>query len=270
MSKILKSMNLRITVITVCRNSVDTIERTFTSVLNQHYLPYEYIVIDGASNDGTLGIILKYQQLFEAKNVLFQYVSEPDKGLYDAMNKALPYVTGDWVHYLNSDDFYYDNKTLYNMSLFLAKTQKDIVAGNMFISSENKRTKLCRPSIIPRKLAMLFTCPFQQPATFVKATLMKNTRFDTAYRNSADYKLWVQLILEGIQYEYVNVNVTVFNVGGASANLRNMNNENIRLFKEVQLSVGAVIHRCYIHMYLLYYLKQKFPSLHLLLKRLFS
>lgn len=59
------------------------------------------------------------------------------------------------------------------MSLFLAKTQKDIVAGNMFISSENKRTKLCRPSIIPRKLAMLFTCPFQQPATFVKATLMK-------------------------------------------------------------------------------------------------
>ncbi|WP_349831940.1 glycosyltransferase family 2 protein, partial [Bacteroides fragilis] len=211
-------MNLRITVITVCRNSVDTIERTFTSVLNQHYLPYEYIVIDGASNDGTLGIILKYQQLFEAKNVLFQYVSEPDKGLYDAMNKALPYVTGDWVHYLNSDDFYYDNKTLYNMSLFLAKTQKDIVAGNMFISSENKRTKLCRPSIIPRKLAMLFTCPFQQPATFVKATLMKNTRFDTAYRNSADYKLWVQLILEGIQYEYVNVNVTVFNVGGASAN----------------------------------------------------
>lgn len=186
------------------------------------------------------------------------------------MNKALPYVTGDWVHYLNSDDFYYDNKTLYNMSLFLAKTQKDIVAGNMFISSENKRTKLCRPSIIPRKLAMLFTCPFQQPATFVKATLMKNTRFDTAYRNSADYKLWVQLILEGIQYEYVNVNVTVFNVGGASANLRNMNNENIRLFKEVQLPVGAVIHRCYIHMYLLYYLKQKFPSLHLLLKRLFS
>lgn len=140
----------------------------------------------------------------------------------------------------------------------------------MFISSENKRTKLCRPSIIPRKLAMLFTCPFQQPATFVKATLMKNTRFDTAYRNSADYKLWVQLILEGIQYEYVNVNVTVFNVGGASANLRNMNNENIRLFKEVQLPVGAVIHRCYIHMYLLFYLKQKFPSLHLLLKRLFS
>ena len=56
MSKILKSMNLRITVITVCRNSVDTIERTFTSVLNQHYLPYEYIVIDGASNDGTLEI----------------------------------------------------------------------------------------------------------------------------------------------------------------------------------------------------------------------
>lgn len=77
-------------------------------------------------------------------------------------------------------------------------------------------------------------------------------------------------ILEGIQYEYVNVNVTVFNVGGASANLRNMNNENIRLFKEVQLPVGAVIHRCYIHMYLLFYLKQKFPSLHLLLKRLFS
>ena len=95
-------MNLRITVITVCRNSVDTIERTFASVLNQHYLPYEYIVIDGASNDGTLGMILKYQRLFEAKNVLFQYVSEPDKGLYDAMNKGIVKATGEFLIFMNA------------------------------------------------------------------------------------------------------------------------------------------------------------------------
>ena len=84
------------------------------------------------------------------------------------MNKALPYVTGDWVHYLNSDDFYYDNKTLYNMSLFLAKTQKDIVAGNMFISSENKRTKLCSTVYYSEEISNAIYLSFSAASYFCK------------------------------------------------------------------------------------------------------
>lgn len=90
---------MKISIITVCYNRKDTIEQTIESVLNQSYADKEYIIIDGNSTDGTQDIIQKY------KDRLAYWCSEPDNGLYDAMNKGLRHVTGDVIAFLNSDDW---------------------------------------------------------------------------------------------------------------------------------------------------------------------
>lgn len=90
----------RISVVTVCFNSARTLRRTLESVAGQNHPNIEYIVVDGGSTDGTLAIVGEY------RHVVDKMVSEPDAGIYDAMNKGLRMATGDWIHILNSDDYY--------------------------------------------------------------------------------------------------------------------------------------------------------------------
>ncbi len=92
---------LKISVATVCYNCKDTIEKTIISVLMQTYREIEYIIVDGASTDGTLDIVDKY---IEDDRIVL--ISEPDKGLYDAMNKAVARATGDYIIYMNSGDVF--------------------------------------------------------------------------------------------------------------------------------------------------------------------
>lgn len=89
---------MKISVVTVCYNAVQTLEKTMLSVLNQTYPDVEYIIIDGGSTDGTVDIIKKYADR------LAYWVSEPDKGIYDAMNKGTLKASGDWIIYINADD----------------------------------------------------------------------------------------------------------------------------------------------------------------------
>lgn len=91
---------MKVSVITVCYNSANTIEKTIKSVISQDYGDIEYIIIDGGSNDGTLDIIDKY------KDKISILISEPDKGIYDAMNKGIRIASGEIVGMINSDDWY--------------------------------------------------------------------------------------------------------------------------------------------------------------------
>src|SRR6187402_1069163 len=97
---------MRITIITVCYNRKYTIEKAMKSVLNQNYPDIEYIIIDGNSTDGTKEIIESYG------NAISQYISEPDKGMYDAINKGLQLATGDVIGLMHSDDEFYDENVV--------------------------------------------------------------------------------------------------------------------------------------------------------------
>ncbi|MCR5687529.1 MAG: glycosyltransferase [Lachnospiraceae bacterium] len=97
-----------ISVITVTLNSAETLADTMRSVLSQTYLPAEYIVIDGCSSDGTIGLVEEYRDKFEDKGIRLILVSEPDNGIYDAMNKGAAISSGDVVGIINSDDYYED------------------------------------------------------------------------------------------------------------------------------------------------------------------
>lgn len=92
--------NLKISIITVVYNGISEIEKTIQSVLNQTYPNIEYIIIDGGSTDGTIDIIKKYQ------GQLAYWVSEPDEGIYYAMNKGIQKATGEWIHFRNCGDYF--------------------------------------------------------------------------------------------------------------------------------------------------------------------
>lgn len=102
--------NPKISVITVCYNAVETIEKTILSVINQTYKNVEYLIIDGKSTDGTLDILKKYSDRFA------YFVSEEDKGIYDAMNKGAKAATGEWLFFINSDDTFRDKYVLSKVS----------------------------------------------------------------------------------------------------------------------------------------------------------
>ena len=99
-------MNPLISIITVCFNSSKTIRQTIESVLNQTYTNIEYILVDGKSTDNTVAIIEEYAPQFTAKGIVYRWVSEPDAGIYDAMNKGIKLATGEWIGIINSDDWY--------------------------------------------------------------------------------------------------------------------------------------------------------------------
>lgn len=137
----------KISIITVCYNAAAELEETILSVINQTFQDYEYIIIDGGSKDGTLDIINKY------KDKITFWISEPDKGIYDAMNKGLNYASGEWINFMNAGDIFTNNNVL--TQIFSYTYQKDI----KFLYSDNfyrqKNGKLLLSSNSHEKLCLL-------------------------------------------------------------------------------------------------------------------
>ena len=135
-----------LSVITVVYNDAQNIEKTINSVLSQTYKNIEYIIIDGASTDGTKEIIKKYS------DKISQFVSEPDKGLYDAMNKGLRMATGDYVCFLNSGDLFYENTTIEKIFQSAPNKNIDIFYGDAVITDTNGKIKGHRRHRPPKHL----------------------------------------------------------------------------------------------------------------------
>lgn len=114
----------KVSVITVVYNGIDYIESTILSVLNQDYINLEYIIIDGGSTDGTLDIIKKYEDR------IFYWLSEPDHGIYDAMNKGVAVATGIWIHFRNCGDYFYSDNVISAIFTQIIPNDVTIIYGN--------------------------------------------------------------------------------------------------------------------------------------------
>lgn len=193
----------KISVITVTYNAEETLEKTILSVLTQTYLHVEYIIVDGASKDKTLSIINRHV------NRIAQVVSEPDKGLYDAMNKGIRLATGDYLCFLNAGDTFHRNDTLQQMVLTLPKDNlPDVIYGETaLVDNEGHFTRMRRLSA-PRVLTWksfkqgMLVC---HQAFFAKRTLAEP--YDLQYRFSADFD-WCIRIMKKAQTMH-NTHLTV-------------------------------------------------------------
>lgn len=178
---------IKFSIITVVYNGAKTIERTIKSIISQNYDNLEYIVIDGGSTDGTLEIINRYSQYVS------ELVSEPDEGIYDAMNKGISLATGDVIAFLNSDDWYADGALQHVAEQFNKEKQVQILFSNVYLVYENKFR-------IPNKTKITdgdhINSVFYHPGTFARRELFEQFgKFDLQYKIAADTD-WILRILD--------------------------------------------------------------------------
>jgi len=228
-----------ITVITVVYNGAKYLEETILSVINQTYPNVEYIIIDGGSTDGTLGIIKKYEDYID------YWVSEKDKGIYDAMNKGITLCFGEIVGIINSDDYYQEDvfKTIIYESYF---NNAEIIHGNLvLVNEELKLNKIIYPTL--RKLKNRMS--LNHPTCFIKRKLYYKKMFDINFKIAADYELLLYFYLAGKAFLYVDKTISFMRTGGASVNWHVIRRELFIIQKKYYGLIKATV------AYLLYFIK---------------
>lgn len=193
----------RISIITVSYNAVKSIESTILSVINQTYSNIEYIIIDGGSTDGTVDIIKKY-----ADKIAY-WVSEPDKGIYDAMNKSLDVASGNWILFLGSDDVL-RHETIIEAVITKFIYPDSIYYGNVILKSSQK----IYPGII-KSAYQLCLKNFCHQAVFYPLSVYKIHKYNTEYKLWADYVYNLELYgQDPRRFIYVNNIIAIFNNKG--------------------------------------------------------
>ncbi len=204
---------MKITIITVAYNSEKTIEKTIESITGQTFQDIEYIIIDGKSQDKTIEIAETY------KNKIAKIISEPDAGIYDAMNKGISESSGDYLMFLNSDDQLYDNNVIETAVKSIEQDPKDIIWGNLCNFDSKTNIKTIKKLDKFNKIYLIKNTP-AQPCTFYKKSVFKKVGyFSTDYSIVSDQEWFLKAFLvHKLSYLYLNLPITVFNTGGVSTN----------------------------------------------------
>ena len=208
-------------IITVCYNSCNTIERTIKSILAQDFNDFEYIIVDGGSHDDTLNIIKKYEPMFQGR---LKWKSELDNGIYDAMNKGIKRSTGQIIGIVNSDDWLEPNAlgTVYYEYINNNRSLDVIYAGGMnFHRSDGRIAKLMPSESRLKKYAKIGDIAgVRHPATFVpKRVYDKYGIFDTRIKIAADTEFLLRFYYNGGKYIFIEKIITNMSDGGVSNTL---------------------------------------------------
>lgn len=206
---------MKVSIITVCFNSAATLRDTIDSVLAQSAADIEYIVVDGSSTDGTLDILREYEDR------ITRIISEPDEGIYDAMNKGIRACTGDIVGILNSDDFFASPNTVKDVvAAFQEDDGTDIVIGDVvYVAADDLATVTRYYSsrrFKPWKLRFGYMPP--HPATFVRRQVYEtHGLYSLDYRISADYEMFIRwLVAAKLPYRRIDEVLVHMRPGGLS------------------------------------------------------
>ena len=208
---------MTISILTATYNSDKTLRDTIGSVLRQGYRDFEYIIIDGGSKDRTLDIIKEYEPKFGER---LKYISEPDNGIYDAMNKGIKMATGDVVGILNSDDFYTSDDALQKIADAFEHNDIDATYGDIHFVNDDDLTKMVRyySSAVFKRSFMRFGLMPAHPSFYCKREVYeKYGAFDTSYRIAADFENLLRLIfIHRIKTLYIPKDFVTMRTGGAS------------------------------------------------------
>lgn len=202
---------MKFSVITVCLNSADTIEKTIESVLNQQGVEIEYIIIDGGSTDNTVEIIKRFG------NRIAYWCSEPDGGIYEAMNKGIAVATGDMVSFINSSDWYADG-ALACIQKKMTEGKFDLVCGKVARVKDGVVVSIdAKPE---DETEIYYKMYYQHQGIFAKRSIFsKYGYFDVQYRICADYDWLLRVYNRGVHIAYVDVLVSYFCIGGVSSGI---------------------------------------------------
>lgn len=228
---------MKISIVTATCNSSATLRHTMESVLSQSYTDIEHIIVDGNSTDRTMEIAHELEPIYQGR---LRYISEKDRGLYDAMNKGIAMATGDIVGILNSDDFYTSEDVLSAVASAFENNDIDAVYGDIHYVSDDDLNKCLRyysSSIFCRKLMRLGFMP-AHPSFYCKKNVYERFgTFNLDYKIGADFENLLRLIfVNRIRAKYIKKDFVTMRTGGIStsgiASHRQILRDHQRAFRE--------------------------------------
>ena len=210
---------MKISIITITYNSAKTLPRALESVRSQTYGDIEHIIIDGASTDGTVEIIKNYSKgpsdkVPSTKEV--RWVSEPDGGIYDALNKGIRMATGDVIGFLHSDDVLYSPNSIGQIAAAFESSKADVVYGDLQYCNGDKVTRRWRSNAFkPSSLKFGWMPP--HPTLYVRREVYEQVgEYDSWFRISADYDMILRIFTAGYKTHYIPQVLVSMETGGAS------------------------------------------------------
>ena len=205
---------MKLSIVTITYNCQNTIKRCLDSISNQTYGNIEYIIVDGGSTDGTLKIIESYSPIIN------KFISEPDEGIYDALNKGIKIATGEVIGFLHADDIFASNTTLQNIMNVFNSNRTDVVYGDIEILKNIDDIMPKRKWISKKFNPSLLGLGWMPPHTsmFVKSTLYSEYgKFDTSFSISGDYDFILRLFKESkLKTYYLSETIIKMLHGGVS------------------------------------------------------
>lgn len=227
---------MKVSVVTVCFNSENTIQDTLRSVACQSYNEIEYIVVDGMSRDSTWSTIERMLDELALQTILLR---ENDKGIYDAMNKGIALATGDIVGFLNSDDVFADENVITKIAQGFESSSADMVYGDLVYTKEHDLSQVTRTwKLGPMpKSGMKTGWHPAHPTMYVRREILQKEPFDIDFRIAADYEMMVRLIEKlKISSHYIPHTLVKMREGGASnqsmSNIYKANRECLRAWSK--------------------------------------
>lgn len=217
----------KISIITVSYNSVETIEQTILSVLNQSYSNIEYIIIDGGSTDGTVDIIKRYSEKIS------YWISELDEGIYDAMNKGIDKSSGDYIYFLGADDFLCDSSIIEKVAKTLSiNTKTDILSGPVWVLDRQLNLQITYSNKFSLDDIYKGYCIPHQ-GLFIRTSLLKKHYFNCNYKIVADYDLFLKLYFnKSIKFQFIDEKIAFYsNEGVSSTSVNERVNEDISVMR---------------------------------------
>lgn len=213
---------IKFSIITVTYNAAEVVERTIRTVVTQSYNNLEYIIVDGSSTDGTLDIIKKYASGDER----IRYISEPDSGIYDAMNKGIRMATGDYLEFLNAGDLYRDDKVLLDVAGILGRGLNtldiDILYGSIiYVYPDGDERIRTYSQFCEKKLYYLLGDCINHQAMFAARRCFENAVFNTSYRISADREWMIRQKKAGRKFRAIDRIICYYSLDPDSASIAN-------------------------------------------------
>ena len=214
---------MRLTIITINYNNREGLARTIASVRNQTFNDYEWIVIDGGSTDGSCDLIEDNKELFA------YWCSEPDKGIYDAINKGIAHASGQYISCMNSGDEYFSSDTL--QKVFAAPLSSDIVYGDWYQVYPDRKVLCSMP--YPLDFSIFYYHNICHQAMFVRTAALQEKGFDQSYGPVADYARWMEMLFSGATFQKIDTIVCCYDMTGVSSQGEAGNDECQRIRCEI-------------------------------------
>lgn len=242
-----------LSIITVCFNANRDVSTTINNLLQQTWTDFEYWVIDGGSSDGTVDLLQQSVTLFSEKGISFHFITEPDEGIYDAMNKGACLSRGKWLLFLNAGDILAETETL--EKVFLTPSDAQIIYGDTTCIYQG-RYKLY-PALPLDHLS--YEMAFCHQSAFIRRELLMEQPYDISYKVCADHHFFLSMYLQGRSFDYRPFPISVYEIAGFSDKNKTLSHrEKHRMQKEL-----GIFHVTFSWMIreISFYLKQGMKSL---------